>query len=116
MVTLKKIWQWISTNSRYVILGLVALGVLVLMIIWGSKNKKIKDLQGQLALMQARIQIDKLLGEYNVELKELTKLMASETKVKDQIQTIENSLTEKLSPGMTTDQIVEQFKKLGIRD
>ena len=116
METIKKVWKWITTNFRYVLLGSFAVAVLILSLIWGSKNRKIRSLENQLALMNARLQIDKLLIEYSIGIKELTKLRAEEQKVADKIKAIEASLTAKLAPDMTAEQIVEQFKKLGIRD
>jgi hypothetical protein len=116
MKTIKKILKWISHNFK---LFLFILGVIVFVILifwWGFKNRTIRKLKNQLAIANAKLQLEKLRMKYDVDMEKLKELKTKDGKVKAEIATIEKSLEERLKPDMTADEIVAKFKEMGFRE
>lgn len=111
----KRVWQWISTHTRYALLILVIILITVLILWWGRKNRRIKELENQLAVLTAKLQLEKLTWSYNTTMSELKGLREKDEKVGKEITQIEDSLANKLSPGMSAEDIAAKFKEIGIR-
>jgi len=82
---------------------------------WYSKNKKIRKLEHELALLRAKVQLEKLAFQYETTVKELNHLKEKDEDIKKKIDAVEKSLTEKLSPDLTMDEIIEKFRSIGIK-
>jgi hypothetical protein len=93
---------------------LAILFFVVLILWWGFKNRKIRGLKNKLATLQAKLQIQKLVGKYDATIDDLKELREKDKKVQKEIVAIEKSLEKKLKPDMTADEIVAEFKKIGI--
>jgi hypothetical protein len=115
MDKLKKIFSWISTHTKICFLVIIIILFSVLVLWWGYKNRKIKALENQLAILNAKLKIEKLVLTYNTQVAELVKLREQDKKVNEDIVKIEASLETKLTPDMTAEQIADIFRKLGVR-
>ena len=115
MEKIKQIFAWVSNHVKTSLLILVVVVLSVLVFWWGRKNKKIRDLENQLAVAQARLQIERLVISYNTTVDELKALMAKDATVKAEIDKIEVSLGERLKPDMTAEEIAAKFKEIGIK-
>ncbi len=115
MDTIKKIWAWLANNTKLVGLSIFIVLLFILIFWWGRKNKKIRDLETQLAILTARLQIEKLVIEYNTNIAGLQTIKEKENKLNADLVKIEESLNNKLKPTMTADEIIAKFKEIGIR-
>jgi hypothetical protein len=96
------------------ILSIVLVAIFILW--WGWKNRKIRALQNKLAILNAKLNVERLEVKYDLEIAELRKLKEKEKNIRDDIDKIEKSLETKLKPDMTADEIIAKFKEIGIRD
>lgn len=115
MDKLKKIFSWISTHTKIFFLIIIIVLFSILVLWWGYKNRKIRALENQLAILRAKLKIETLVLTYNTQVAELVKLRAQDSKVNDDIVKIEASLEKTLTPDMTAEQIADTFRKLGVR-
>lgn len=113
METAKKVWEWVKINFRWVLFGLASLALLVLCIWVSSKNRKVRQLETDLAIMKAKLQVDSLAQSYAVATAELATLRKTEKELREKLEKIEVSLRDKLKEDMTTDEILAKFKELG---
>jgi len=115
MSTIKQILKWISNNFKIFILILVIIILSVLVFWWGRKNKKIRALENQIAILNARLKVERLEIKYKADMEELRKLKEKDKEISSDIDAIEKSLEKKLKPDMTADEIIAKFKEIGIR-
>ena len=115
MATIKQILKWISNNFKIFLLVLVIVILSVLVFWWGRKNKKIRALENQIAILRARLQIERLEIKYDTDMAELRELQKKDKEISSDIYEIEKSLETKLKPDMTADEIIAKFKEIGIR-
>ena len=115
MEKIKQIFSWIYNNIKIVLVIAAVVILSILVFWWGRKNKQIRDLENQLAIIQARLQIERLVISYNTTVDELKALMAKDATVKDEIAKIEASLGERLKQDMTAEEIAAKFREIGIR-
>jgi len=115
MATITKVFKWIGNNLKLFLLILVIVILSVLVFWWGRKNNKIRALESQIAILNARLKIERLEIKYNADMAELNKLKEKDTEIAAEIANIEKSLEEKLKPDMTADEIIAKFKEIGIR-
>ena len=115
METIIKVFAWISSHAKLTLFVCTIFILTILVFWWGRKNKKIRDLENQLAIIQARLQIERLVIYYNTTMGELKALMEKDVKVKEEIAKIETSLGERLKKGMTAEEIAAKFREIGIR-
>jgi hypothetical protein len=115
MAVVKRIIKWIGNNLKIFLLILSIILVTVFILWWGWKNRKIRALQNKLAILNARLKIERLEIKYDIDMEELKKLKEKDKDIKDDIDKIETSLEKKLKPDMTADEIIAKFKEIGIR-
>lgn len=115
MDKLKTIWAWLSNNIKIVVIFIVIIVLSVFVFWWGRKNKKIRSLENQIAILNARLQIERLVIEYNTNIAGLQALKEKEKALNATLATIELSLGTKLKQDMTVDEIIAKFKEIGIR-
>ena len=113
-MTLRTIWAWISKYIKLILSGFVVIGSVIVAVGWHLKNKKIDDLQYQLAISQAKFRIEALASAYKVTIAELNELRKQDLELDKQIATVEKFLDQKLQGSMTADEIVQKFKEIGI--
>ena len=114
MEKLKKIWQWISTHTRLVLLFIVIVLLSILVLWWGRKNRRIKALENELAVMNARLSVERITLAYNTKMDELAALKAKDDNVRGQLDKIQKSLEERLKPDMTAEEIAAKFRAIGL--
>ena len=115
MAKLKTVLKWVYTHSKLCVLFLVILLFTILILWWGRKNKRIKDLENQLAILQAKFNIERLIVKYNTNMEEFKKLAERDQKVSADLVKIEKSLGEKLKSNMTAEEIAAKFREIGIK-
>jgi len=115
MEWLKKAIEVIKLYGKWVIFGLSALGLLILFILISRKNQRIRNLETDLAVSKAKLQVESLAMAYTVAVKELAELRKSEAELHKKLEAVEASLKEKLAPGMTADEVIAKMKELGLR-
>jgi len=115
MATIKRIGRWIGNHLKLFLLILSIIFVTVFILWWGWKNRKIRALQNRLAILTARLNIERLEIKYDLDMQELKRLKEKEKDIRDDIDKIERSLEKKLKPDMTADEIIAKFKEIGIR-
>lgn len=115
MAVLKKILGWISNHTKLILLALVVIVFTILIFWWGRKNQRIRSLENQLAILKAKLKIETLQIKYETEQDKLKDLRAKDMQLNKELDTIEQSLTERLKEKMTAEEIAAKFKELGIR-
>jgi cell division protein FtsB len=115
METLKKIWQWVTTHLKLVSLFAVIILLTIFILWWGRKNSKIRSLENQLAILTAKVKIEKLAMQYDAKVAELKTLKEKDDKLSADIASIETSLTTRLRQDMTAEEIAAKFREIGIR-
>lgn len=115
MTILKAIWAWVLKYVKLLGAGLAIIGSVIVVVGWHVKNKKIDDLQYQLALSQAKFRIEALASEYKVTIAELNELRQKDIALDKQIFIVETFLNKKLQSGMTAEEIAQKFKEIGIQ-
>jgi predicted Holliday junction resolvase-like endonuclease len=115
MAKIKQAIKWIGNNFKIFILILVIIILSILVFWWGRKNKKIRHLENQIAILNARLKIERLEIKYKKDMDDLKKLKEEDKKIDEDIAKIEKSLEKKLKPDMTADEIIAKFKEIGIR-
>jgi predicted Holliday junction resolvase-like endonuclease len=114
MDTLIKVLSWLKLNIKWLLFILVFI-LFTIFILWlASKNKKIKSLENQLAVMQAKLKIERLSLQYDTTMVELSKLKEKDEKVKLELEEIAKSLKETIGDSMTVEEIQAKFKELGL--
>lgn len=114
MSFLSKSWAWIKHNSKLVLFIIFLVLMSILVISWGRKNKKIRELERQLAISHAKLKVERLTIKYNATIEELNKLKELDNKIQEEIKAIETSLENKLKEDMTAEEIAEKFREIGI--
>jgi hypothetical protein len=97
-----------------VIVGVLSACVAVIAFILHYKNKKITELETQLAIKSARLELEQVLLKYRTTLEEIKNLREKDNKVGTELAQIEIQLSKKLSEDLTAEQIAEKFKEIGI--
>lgn len=115
MATIKQIFKWISSNLKIFLLVLSIVVLSILVFWWGRKNSQIRALANQLAVMTARLKLERLEVKYKLDMDELQKLKEKDNQIANDLIAIEQSLEKKLAPNMSADEIIAKFKELGIR-
>jgi len=114
MSFLSKAWAWIKHNIKLVLFIIFFILMSILVISWGSKNKKIRELERQLAISHAKLKVERLTIKYDTTIKELNKLREQDKQIEEAINAIGTSLENKLKEDMTAEEIVEKFREIGI--
>ena len=114
MSTLKKILLWTNNHIKLLILFITIAVLSVLVLWWGRKNKKIRELENQLAVLNAKLKIERLAIAYDATVAELVKLKEKDTKINAELVDIEISLKEKLEKNMTAEEIAAKFREIGL--
>jgi len=115
MTAIKQIFKWIGNNLKVFLLILFVIILSVLVFWWGRKNKKIRGLENHLAILNARLKLERLEIKYKADMQELLKLKEKSKEIDADLAKVEKSLEEKLKPSMSADEIIAKFKEIGIR-
>jgi hypothetical protein len=111
---LGKVFKWIKTNAKWILLGLVSLFLIVVCFSWYKKNRQIRKLKNEVLLLQAKVKLERLATKYDALLSELGETRKKNAHLELDIQSVENSLKKKLEPDMTAGEIIAAFKKVGL--
>lgn len=115
MDKLKTTWAWLTNNIKLVLLVVVVFILFIFIFWWGRKNAKIRSLENQLAILNARLQIQRLVIEYNTNIAGLQELKVKEQALNNDLVKLEETLGKKLEKDMTADELIAKFKEIGIR-
>lgn len=107
-------WKWIVANSKWVLLGGLAAGIVFLIILWGRKNNRIRTLQHQLAVLKAKIKLEKLSVKHDVLVEELANLKEEDAVLQAEIEAIKVELENKLVEDMTLEEVAEKLRELSL--
>jgi hypothetical protein len=112
---LKLVWDWAAVRAKMLltIFGIVVLTILIFW--WARKNQKIRSLENQLFILNAKLKIQAIQARYNATLEELRGLKEKDDKLNKEIVAIDASLSDRLKSNMTADEIAAKFKEIGIR-
>lgn len=111
----KKAGKWIKRNFKWVLSIAGTLILFILLFSWYSKNKKIRKLQNELAILRAKVKLERLAVKYDVLEEDLVGLKAEDAAVSADLKKIEESLNTSLAPDMTAAEIVAKFKEIGLQ-
>lgn len=114
MKIIKAILDWIIKYVQLIGAGLAVLGSVIIAVGWHLKNKKIDELQYQLAISQTKFRIESLAAQYKTTILELNELRKTDLSLDKQIASVEVFLNQKLKSGMTVEEIAQKFKEIGI--
>lgn len=115
MAWLSKAFGWCKLNIKWVIFAVLS-ALFIIFFLWlSNKNRKIRALENDLAIMKSKLQVEGLAQKYEVAVKELAALKQSESALQASLTTIETSLHDKLKDNMTADEIIAKFKTLGLQ-
>ena len=115
MTFIKQIIKFITNNFKLFLLIVIIVILSVFVFWWGRKNKRIRELEQQIAILNARIKLERLEIKYKNDMEELLKLKEKDKEIDHDLIQIEKALEEKLKPYMTADEIIAKFKEIGIR-
>lgn len=112
--TLKTFFARVKVYSFWIVTCAFSIGLTVVSFIISSKNKKIRELQSQVALQTARLELEQVLLKHQATLDEVRRLREADCQVHDELKQIEDQLAKRLSPDMTAEQIAAKFREVGI--
>lgn len=112
---IKKAGKWIKRNFKWVLSIAGTVILFILLFSWYSKNKKIRKLENELAILRAKVKLERLSVKYDVLEENLTTLKEEDAAVSADMKKIEDSLTISLSPDMTAAEIAAKFKEIGLK-
>ena len=107
-------YHWVVSHGKLLLLILCIIIFSILLFWWGHKNRKIRALENQLAILVAKSKIERLEIKYNKNIHELTKLKEQDAVLTTELDTLEHSLKIRLAADMTADEIAEKFRDLGL--
>ena len=114
MAILKSIFNWIKINFKWFLYIIASLGVAILAIIISSKSKKVRELEASLSVLEAQIKINQIEVKYDVTVDEFNALRAKDKDAEEKLKKIEIDLKTALEDTMTADEIVAEFKRIGL--
>jgi len=114
MATIKKILKWISNNFKLVLLITVIVVLSILVFWWARKNKKVRSLENQIAILNAKIKIERLEIKYDSDMQDLRELKGKDVALTKELEAIENDLSVKLAQDMTAEEIAAKFMEIGL--
>lgn len=112
---LKFAYAWIVRNFKLVLSVFGSTVLFVFLASWYSKNKKIRSLENELAIIRTQLELDRLAYEYKTTIGELGKLKREDADLQLELNKIEKELKIKLDSDMTAEEIVEKFKEIGLQ-
>jgi len=111
----QNLFSRIRVYGFWIITILLSAALAALALVVKSKSKTIKDLQAQMALKSARLELEQVLLKHQATLDEVKALREKDNAISQEITLIETQLTKKLSPDMTAEQIAQKFREIGIQ-
>lgn len=111
---MKKYLNWISANFKLVLTALLIIILIIFVLWWGRKNKKIKDLENSLAMLQAKLRLQKLAVKKDIAVAELKELRKEDKTVDAKIEEIKKSLATSVESSMTAEEIAAAFREMDI--
>lgn len=114
---LQKAWAWIKTHTKLVCFGLGSIFVLSLSLYIATRNSKIRRLELELSIVKAKMLVEKLACQYEVSVKELAKLQASQAEIQTKIDAVKKEVEKKakeLEPPMTAEEIADLFRQINL--
>jgi hypothetical protein len=114
MAIVKSIFTWIKLNFKWFLFILASLGVAILAIIISSKNKKVRGLEAKLASLEAQIRINQIEVQYDTTVDEFNSLRERDKEAAEKLKQIELDLKTELEGVMTAEEIVAEFKRIGL--
>lgn len=110
--TVKKVFKWIGTNSKWILFG-IASAVFIGFFIWLSgKNRTIKKLETELALIKAKLQLETLALKYDTTISNLKELQKTEAELDAKLKEIEVGLVESAAADIPLEELAKRFKDL----
>lgn len=109
---LKNCVNWIKTHSSIILLsfGLILLSSLIFF----YQQRKIKQLQIELAILKAKLKLERLALENETSVNTIADLKEKDKKIEEELKKIEESLKIDLPDDMTEEDIIKKFKELGL--
>lgn len=113
LLWLKNALNWIKLNYKWLLLGAISVLFTILVIGWGRKNKKIRELQEQLAILKTKLQLERLTAKHDMLKEKLESLREQDETLTEELEDI-TFLSEELSETMTAEEISNKFNELGL--
>jgi hypothetical protein len=113
--TIKIFLSRAKVYSLWVIVGVLSICLATLALVVRSKSKSIKELQTQLALKTARLELEQVLLKYQATLDEIKELRNKDSQIGQELVVIETQLSKKLSEDLTAEEIAAKFREIGIQ-
>jgi len=114
MAVIKKIWKWLVSNIKLVMVIACLVMIIIVGIMIGSKNKLIRSLEQKLSILQAKIKIEKLQIQYDMTMDEINKKKEEDVVLRKEIENIEEQLSKRLEGELSAEEIANKFREIGL--
>jgi len=110
--TCKKVFFWIKANSSILLLSAGLLSISL--IIFFCQRRQLRQLQIELALLKTQMKLQKLAFEKDVQIQNIAVLKEKDKELREKLAAIEEDLKKELPDDMTEEEILKNFKELGL--
>ena len=107
-------WAWLKSHSKLLLLVLALVLVAVITIAWGFRNRTVRKLRRELALLQTQIKLEKIQRKYDANLEQIAAVREQNSRVEAELAEIETGLSHKLEGDLSADEIADRFRGLGL--
>jgi hypothetical protein len=111
---MQKFLSWLGNNFKLVLTTLLILIFTLFILWWGRKNRKIKRLESNLAILQGKLRLQRLAIKKEVAVTELKKLEQQDKELARQIDDIKLSVNRSVQDDLTVDELAELFRGMGL--
>jgi hypothetical protein len=111
---MKKFLSWLGNNFKLVLITLLILIFTLFTLWWGRKNRKIKRLENNLAILQGKLRLQRLALKKEVAVTELKNLEQQDKELARQIDDIKLSVHRSVKDDLTVDELAELFRGMGL--
>lgn len=108
----KKFFRWIKAHAEWILLAIVTIFIVIICVVWHKKTKLIESLQNDLAILKAKLNIEKIAVKNELLIQDLKDVRKKDAEVQKELDAIEKDLEIRLSNNMSTEEISEAFNKL----
>jgi hypothetical protein len=114
MTKIIQCFRWIKVNIKIVLFSF-CVGIVMIFCAWGIyKNKRVSILEQKVALLAAKLELEKVLVQYNISMDNLHALREKDEKIGASLRAIEESLLDRLPANMTPEEIAAKFREIGL--
>jgi hypothetical protein len=110
MDLLRRLKNYIVGAAALTLAGVIA----VLILLLRNKNKKLRDLETDLHVQSAKLQLENILIRNRISAEDLQDLKSIKDGIKQELYQLEKQVEARLAAKMTAEEIVAKLKEVGL--